>query len=218
MIGDVFWGGRSKGYGVGILVVDGGGNCPIGGGGNGPESKSGGKAGTSVILGGPLLFILVDIGLKGLPIAGAVLACTFTFPFNSLTIPVIMSWMSGDACRPFCCVSTTNVAKLVLMTVVGLRWGSDSDRPFGAPSASPERIKSSVETSWLLGVFFRVLVGWIRVAARPESSMSLSRMVSGKLLKLRMSSWVFCMGAVERAEDCEVMSRFLKLMWFWGEE
>lgn len=64
-------------------------------------SKSGGKAGTSVILGGPRLLIRVDRGRSGRPpITGAVLACTLTFPFNSFTIPVMMSWMSGLAWRP----------------------------------------------------------------------------------------------------------------------
>lgn len=58
-----------------------------GGGGNGAgTSKSGGKAGTSVILGGPLLLILVDTGLGGLPMTGAVFACTFTLP------EIILQW------------------------------------------------------------------------------------------------------------------------------
>lgn len=41
-------------------------------------------------------YLVAWIGLNGL----TVLAATFTFPFNNLTIPVIMSCMSGFACRP----------------------------------------------------------------------------------------------------------------------
>lgn len=71
----------------------GGGIWPNGGGGSGGAgtSKSGGSAGKSLILGGPLLLILDERGLMGLPIAGTVLACTLTFPFNNFTIPVIIS-------------------------------------------------------------------------------------------------------------------------------
>lgn len=114
---------------MGILVeVTGGGFCPSGGGGNGGAgiSKSGGKAGTSVILGGPLLFIRVDSGRNGRPITGAVLACTLTFPLRSFTIPVMMSWISGLACRPF----GVDVAIVAGSVAVGeISWGSFKDRP-----------------------------------------------------------------------------------------
>lgn len=47
---------------------------PIGGGGIAGTSKSGGSAGRSDILGGPLLLILVEKGRIGLPTPGAVFA------------------------------------------------------------------------------------------------------------------------------------------------
>lgn len=54
------------------MVETGGGICPRGGGGKGGAgtSKSGGKAGTSVILGGPLLLMRVETGRTGRAIAG----------------------------------------------------------------------------------------------------------------------------------------------------
>lgn len=117
-------------------------------------SKSGGRAGTSVILGGPLLLILVERGLKGRPIPGAVFACTFTLPFSSFTIPVIMSWMSGLAWKKLALLyrrrailkgtcrglpgSVKSVAEAVVVALGAISWGACRARPCSAPLASPE--------------------------------------------------------------------------------
>lgn len=63
-----------------------GGREDVGGEDSSP-SYSFGTGWASEILGGPRLLILVAECLR----VGCVLACTFTLPFNSLTIPVIMS-------------------------------------------------------------------------------------------------------------------------------
>lgn len=80
---------------MGIRVVDtGGGSWPRGGGGNGGAgtSKSGGNAGTSVILGGPLLLMRVETGRTGRAMAGrAVFVGGLPLPWRNLTMPVIKS-------------------------------------------------------------------------------------------------------------------------------
>lgn len=175
----------SNGYGVGIRVVDtGGGIWPNGGGGSGGAgtSKSGGSAGTSVILGGPLLLIRVDSGLSGRPIGDTVLVAPL--PFSSLTIPVMISWISGLACRA-CPGWDDEVAKLGVIVAVGLiSWGSDSgiDLACGAPCASPERNIPTVSMLWLIVSSLTVFDGSMNCNILPDSSTSLESRLSATFL------------------------------------
>lgn len=60
-------------------------------------------------------------------------------PFNSFTIPVIMSWISGLACLPRCaCISDWVTIFLVIVALGVISWGSCNALAWGAPRPSPD--------------------------------------------------------------------------------
>lgn len=60
-------------------------------------------------------------------------------PFNNFTMPVIISWISGLACRPCWSGMSDGEAKLLVIVALGvISWGSCNALAWGAPRPSPD--------------------------------------------------------------------------------